>query len=671
MPSEPKRKLAAIMFTDMVGYTALMQKDEPRARELIENQRGLLTPLVKKHDGEVLQYVGDGTFCTFNSAIEAVNCAIEIQLALLTEEGINLRIGIHVGDVVVKGDEIYGDGVNVASRLEPLAEPGGICISGRVYEDVRNKPDMETIFLGEKSLKNVEGSMKVYAMKGEGLPTPQIDTSITEDIKPRSRVKSQRNNLIGGTVVVLVLMFAMWTWLGQSADTMPVKFIAVLPFDNYSGNAEDEYFSDGITEDIIAHLTNIGDLMVISRSSVMPYKGTNRNIREIAQTLGVGTILEGSVRRSAGKVRIVAQLIDTHTDKHLWAETYDRDVDETDIFSLQSDVAQKIATALKVTLTPNEKTLIETPPTENLTAYDDYLKARFFWNRRTREDTWKAVKYFNEAIKKDSTYALAYSGLADCYAVNAGQLLGISISEAEDKARSYALKALELDSSLVEPLTVLAQLRWLHEWDLEGSDSLFQKAIEINPHYVTTLRRYAYALIYMGRYEEAVERIDQARRLDPLSLVSNIDRCAILQFTRNYDDAIEQCRETLIMDPDHRFVRRRLADAYRHNGLIDEAVAEYEKLGATWYIHLTKGDIKEARRLLDQSVALEEPQRYNFPSVGLKYAALGDFDEAFKYLDKAYISKSPWLISIKAWPELDPMHSDPRFEALVKKLGFK
>ncbi|MEE9238152.1 MAG: adenylate/guanylate cyclase domain-containing protein, partial [Thermodesulfobacteriota bacterium] len=311
MPSEPKRKLAAIMFTDMVGYTALMQEDEGKARRLIQRHRDLVKPNIDRHDGEIIQYVGDGTFCRFDSAIEAVNAALEIQLVFKLEDEISLRIGIHVGDIMVEGDEVYGDGVNVASRIERLAEPGGVCISERVYDDIRNQSKLEAHLLGERVLKNVERPINIYSLILEDKKMPQS--------KSQNVVLREKGNDTGG------------------------NSIAVLPFVNMSSDPENEYFGDGLAEEIINALTKIQDLRVASRTSSFAFKERSDDIREMGEKLNVNKILEGSVQKQGKKLRITAQLINVEDGYHLWSERYDKVLEE--VFDIQDEITENIIQA--------------------------------------------------------------------------------------------------------------------------------------------------------------------------------------------------------------------------------------------------------------------------------------------------------------------------------------
>ena len=486
-------------------------------------------------------------------------------------------------------------------------------------------------------------------------------------IKPSQK---KRAYLFGGIAsLFLLVLIVLYFFFLSKPPSIERKSIAVLPFKNMVLDPENEWFSDGITEDIITQLSKISDLKVISRTSVMLYKDSKKNLREIGKELDVATILEGSVRRTDNRVRIVGQLVDARTDKHIWAETYDRDLG--DVFAIQTDVAKKIAIALRVKLSSVEVALLDKKPTTNLTAYEDYLNARFYWNKRTREDTWKAVEFFETAIAKDSNYALAYSGIADCYVVNAGGLLGVSVEEAVSKARTYALKALELDSTLVEPRTVLAQIQWLHDWDLPRADSEFKRALQLNPNYVTSLRRYAYALVAMDRGDEAIWRIKQAYQLDPLSFVTNIDMSILLYYTRRYDEAIAQSQKTLNMDPKHSSARWILAQSYRHKELMKEAVKEFEKAEDTFYARLCSGRKKDAQRVLEESILMRGTQQFDLVIIAGQYAELGETEKAFEWLEKAYDRKSPWLIYLKVSPEFDILHPDSRFKAIAKKLGLE
>jgi len=441
-PEAPKHKLAAIMFTDMVGYTALMQDDEPKARELIEYQREILKRLVSKHEGEVLQYVGDGTFCKFDSAIEAVNAAIDIQHVFEIEEEVSLRIGIHIGDVVSKGEEVYGDGVNVASRLEPLAEPGGICVSGEVYSLIKNQPGIQTTSGGTKDLKNVEDSLDIYFV---GASTAEKSNTIGKAVA--SEKSNLRKFIYAGAAALVLLLVTLWNLpFFSSGDSVleasgEIRSIAVLPLDNLTNDPQQDYFSDGMTEALIADIAKIRSLKVISRTSVMRYKGSDRlPLPEIAKELGVDAILEGSVLHAEGDVRITVQLIRASTDEHLWADSYTDKLEN--IMILQSRIARAVAKEIKLTLSPEEEMNIGVERKVNPEAYDLYLQALKVdpWVQ-SFEDEEEAIKLLQEAVVIDDNFIDAWLLLSYRLSVLHAELIGgglervIKAGEALEKAK--------------------------------------------------------------------------------------------------------------------------------------------------------------------------------------------------------------------------------------------
>jgi len=604
----PKHKLAAIMFTDMVGYTALMQDDEPKARELIEYQREILNRLVNKHDGEVLQFVGDGTFCKFGSAIEAVSAAIDIQHVFEVEDEVSLRIGIHIGDVVSKGEEVYGDGVNVASRLEPLAEPGGICVSGEVFNHIKNQPDIRTTPGGSKELKNVKDPLDIYFVSestGENIP---VKTKIPKPSPVSSKINMK---WIGVAVVVTLLViigikFDFGTLEVESKEEANSLRIAVLPFDNMSSDPENEFFTDGITEDILAQISKIKSLEVISRTSIMQYKNTTKSLREIGKELGVATILEGSVRRGGNRVRIVAQLIDTETDKHLWTDTYDRDLD--DIFAIQSDVALKIADALKATLSIEETASIKKKPTDNLDAYDFYLKGRslFYTYERTQND--EAIGMFKKALSLDSSFSLAYSGLSLGYS----QFSNSSWDNDEKwivLAENAARRAIELNDNSAEAHFALG---FVHEQRVEvvEMEREMRRVLELNPNHAHAHDSMGDILHRAkGKLEEALREYEMALTLDPL-LLPAFWNSAVVKFKQGkYNDA----EEILLKSLDIRQTQLTLLG-----------------LGQ---ISRFQGKNKQSIEFLE-SVLVENPNSINAHiHLCLTYASFGKLDEARKEAD--------------------------------------
>ena len=461
-------------------------------------------------------------------------------------------------------------------------------------------------------------------------------------------------------------------------EVVAAKSVAVLPFENMSTDPENEYFSDGITDDIIAQLSKISALKVISRTSSMQYKKTTKKITVIAQELGVGAILEGSVRKAGQRVRIVVHLVEPGSEKHLWGDTFDRQL--TDIFEVQSEVAQQITGALSLALSPEEKQRVERKATSDVDAYNLYLLGRFHANKWAEADVQKAIECFQGAIAKDPGYAVAYAGLADAY-----ELLSIGFSskppvEYLAQAKAMALKALEMDDSLAEAHTSLAYARWLGDLDWPGAERGFKRAIELKTSYVMAHEWYAEYLAALGRHDEALAEIKRAQQLDPLSVPVNRAVGWVLYFARRYDEAIEELKKTLAMNPEFLGARMVLWWVYVAKGEYEEAIAdirrEAERPGLRTvkklmlgYACATSGNREEANGILwELEPKLAAEDRLALLSA-LLFTALDIKDRAFQQLHRAYEIREPGLLFLKVAPWLDPLRSDPRYGALMEKLG--
>jgi len=461
-------------------------------------------------------------------------------------------------------------------------------------------------------------------------------------------------------------------------ELVAAKSVAVLPFENMSTDPENEYFSDGITDDIIAQLSKVSALKVISRTSSMQYKKTTKKIAAIAQELGVGAILEGSVRKAGPRVRIVAHLVDPKTEKHLWGDTFDRQL--TDIFEVQSEVAQQITGALSIALSPEEKQRVEKPATSDVDAYNLYLLGRFHANKWAEADVLKGIECFQAAIAKDPAYAVAYAGLADAY-----ELLSIGFSskppvEYLAEAKAMALKALEMDDTLAEAHTSLAYARWLGDLDWAGAEREFKRALELKTSYVMAHEWYAEFLVAQGRPDEAVAEIRRAQQLDPLAVPVNRAVGWVLYFARRYDEAIEELRKTLAMNPDFLGARLVLWWVLVAKGATQDAIADIRReierpgLGTVkklmlGYATAVAGNREEATGLLwELEPKLAGNDRLALLSA-LLFIGLDMKDRAFQQLHRAYELREPGLLFLKVAPWLDPLRSDARYGALLEKLG--
>ena len=496
---------------------------------------------------------------------------------------------------------------------------------------------------------------------------------------PTAGTKKSKNPWIIGAAVAIVVVIGIYVFYPKSAPTFVYgKSVAVLPFKNLSDSKEDEYFSDGITDDIIAQLSKINDLKVISRTSVMQYKGMNRNVRDIGKELGVATVLEGSVRRAGNQIRIVAQLIDANNEGHLWADTYDKEL--TQVFAIQSDVAQQIAAALRAKLSPSEKGRIEKKQTENTEAYQLYLKGRFYWNKRRLDYVKTATECFKQAIEKDPVYAQAYAGLASAYVLIPSY--GVPPGEWYTNAHNTAMKALEIDSTLAEAHTVLAEVAQDHYFDWGDAKKHFRRAIELDPGYPTAHQWYSNTLSYLGRFDEALSEAKRALELDPLSLVINMNVGDIYYVMRQYDKATEQYKNTLALDGTFPWAHSGLANVYVLQGRFDEAITEcemtrsfggdisYTLVGFGW-TYAKAGRKADARRVLDELLRLAKEGNNVSYGIAYLYYELGEKDKAFDWFEKSYQDREIWLASIVNDPLCDDLRADPRSIALLKKMGLR
>jgi TolB-like protein/Flp pilus assembly protein TadD len=463
----------------------------------------------------------------------------------------------------------------------------------------------------------------------------------------------------------------------HTGSAIPEKSIAVLPFDNLSRDPDNAYFCEGVQDEILTRLAKVSDLKVVSRTSTQHFKSSPDNLPQIAKQLGVMHILEGSVQKSNDQVRVNVQLINALSDAHLWADTYDRKL--TDIFAVESEIAKTIADTLQAKLSGSEQHAIAARPTENAEAHRLYLKGRFFWNKRTGNDLKKSIDYFQQAIAADPNYALAYAGVADAYVFLPGYTAGTP-RDCYPKAMAAAKKALELDDTLAEAHTTLAIAIWLYDFDFSEANREFQRAIELNPNYAIAHQQYGnITLSALGRFADAIGEGKRALELDPLSLVINADLGVNYYYARRYDDAIAQLHKTLEMDPGYYFAHVNLGQALEMKGARDAAIAEYQKaralnddpsvLGLLARVYGLSGNKAEAEKILGQLKELSKQRYVAAYSFALVYLGLGDKEEALRWLEKSYQDRAGSDIGyIRVDPLLDPLRSEPHFEALAEKI---
>jgi TolB-like protein/DNA-binding winged helix-turn-helix (wHTH) protein/Tfp pilus assembly protein PilF len=493
-------------------------------------------------------------------------------------------------------------------------------------------------------------------------------------IASKGRLWPARRVIIALAAVLSLLTLAVWLFRSRGSPPTGIRSLAVLPLENLSGDAAQNYFADGMTDELITDLAQISALRVISRTSVMVYKGARKPLPQIARELNVDAVVEGTVLRSGDQVRITAQLIEASTDKHLWSQSYEGELRDT--LALQNKVAGAIADQIRINLTPQEQAALKNAKVVSPEAYESYLKGRYFWNKRTADGLKAALAYFKQAIEEDPKYAQAYSGLADTYALLGDWEYGVlAPKEAYPKAKAAAIKALELDNTLSEAHTSLAFSSDVFDWDWESAEREFRRAIELNHGYATAHHWYAWHLSEMGRNSEAVAEMRKAENLDPLSLIISADIAEILLVAHLNDEAIEQGRKTVVMDPNFAIGHYELGQAFVQKHSYNDAIAEFHKAielsggsvpcaSNLAYAYAVSNKRNEAVKILND---LKTRSTGNASEIALMYVGLGDKDQAMKWLEKAY--EEHFNPSILLRPAFDPLRSDPHFQNLVHRIG--
>ncbi len=645
---ERQRRLAAVMITDIVGYTALTQQDEDLMLDLLEEHTTTLRGLFAAHGGREIKSTGDGFLVEFTSALAATQCAMAIQQAVTernqevdSDRRIQVRVGLHVGEIVSHGDDILGDGVNIASRIERLAPPGGIALSQQVYDQVHARIDAELVSLGKQQLKNVRIPVEVY------------------QIVPRSSTRTT-----------------------PAADASERTRIAVLPLANYSLDAADAYFADGMTEELIFRLSQIRRFRVIAHTSVMHYKDARKRIREIGEELGVGAVLEGSVRKAGERVRITAQLVDAHTEEHLWSTAYERELQ--DVFAIQRDIAHEVAEALEVRLLAGDRRQLAKESTESTEAYTLYLKGRHFWNQRTEEGLERGIEYFQEALEADPSFAPAHAGLADSFAIMTGEGL-LPADEGYRLAMEQALEALRKDPDLAEAHVSLAWLLWRHQHDPTQAEREFRQAIRSNPSYTTAHHWYATFLAAYGRFDEALREIQRALELDPLSPLINVAAGQVRYMARQLEEArahYEAALELALSDL-RWHIQLGYAGVCMTDGDFDAAQTALREVeeqtaghpGAALWVRGLRGIMAAVQGDLEQAHTVRNELAEAAPTggrewlLGLLCTALGETGQAMDWFAHAWTCHDSNIIWFKVHPALDGIRDHPRYEELLTQMG--
>jgi adenylate cyclase len=631
------RRLAAIMFTDMVGFTASTQTDEAAALKRLREQERIVRSILLLYRGREIKSTGDGFLVEFDSALRATECAIAIQRRMHERNSrssgapIELRIGVHLGDVERRKGDIFGDAVNVASRIGPCAMPGGVCISGPVFDQIQNKIPDPVEKLERTTLKGLQSAVDVYRV---ALP---------------------------------------WE-VSRPARAIPVPpRLAVLPLTNISPDPKDEYFADGLTEELIGTLSKIRELRVIARTSVGQYRGSSKTLAQIGSELGVTSVLEGSVRKAGNRLRIALQLIDVNTQEHIWANTYDRDL--IDVFAVQGEIAEKTASALRLQLLGAERESIGKQPTADLTAYHLYLKGSHIARAGEHENLEKSMHFFEEAVRADPSFAEAQARLANVLLALAGE--GLPAREAFRRARQLADKALALDPNSSEAHTARGNLALQADVDWQTAEAEFRRALSLNPSNTAAHHWYGHLLMSLKRNSEALRESTAVVELDPLADQAQNELRYAQFLTGNLDAAIASAEKARDVSPqDLRYhielglfyiEAGRMADAQKEADLSSGDVGMWHawRRAVLW---ARVGKTEEARRWLTE---MEEASRTRFTSghwVASVYAALGEKEKAFEWLGRDYEDgfRSLWLSYHLR--DFDSIRDDPRFRSMLERL---
>jgi adenylate cyclase len=640
MKDRKRRQLLVIMFTDIIGYTALMQANENVAAKSRARHREVFQQLHNTHQGEIIQYYGDGTLSIFKSAIEAVNCAIEIQRLLQQGDSVPLRVGLHLGDIVFDKTEVYGDAVNFASRIESLGTEGSILLSQKINDELKNHKTISTTSLGFFELKNIATPTEVFAISNKGIIVPSIS-----DIKNKQK---PINNTI-----------------------------AVLPFINMSDSKDNEYFSDGITEEIINALAKIKNLKVTSRTSSFFFKGKNLPITEIGQKLGVSAILEGSVRLSNDFIRITAQLIQVKDDFHFWSDTWDRKLEN--IFEIQDEVSLLIADKLREHFGHLEidESLV-TKQTENINAYGYCLKAKFHENKWNPEDVKIAISLYDKALELDPKYAEAHLGLAGCYSF-LGTTAFIPFEAAWEKTNKHTSLALELNGQSSGVHYQLSNQAFFIECDYNKSLSEMKTSIRINPNNAEAQQFMSFLYILAGDKEKSRRHLDIAVSINPLSEETQFFKAYFHYMIEEYVESLELLDQCLAVNdkniPAHSVKAICLLKLGRYDEVITyfnkvpaEVVIEGDKTGAIALAYALKRDTNNASIYLEKLIA-QSKEENGFAAdsyLFMMYAANGDNDKAFQWVTQALENKSSLLLLRYADPLVNVIKKDPRFDVFQK-----
>jgi len=672
--ASPARKLLAIMFTDIVGFTTLMGGNEDQALEILHKNREIHKRFIERHGGKWLKEMGDGILAQFSSALDSVNCALDIQKAIKEGFDYKLRIGIHLGDVTVENGDIFGDGVNIASRIQSIADPGGIYISESIHEAIRARNEIHTEFLGEIQLKNVNHLVKTYYLRGDKLPIPSIS-------KKKELLKFGQKSLFRSTIfyfatafILVVLSLTGWWIINQNAQ---IQSLAVLPVVNLSGDSSKVILLAGIHQGIRDEIAKISTLRVPSRTSTFKYQDGAKSIPEIARELNVDVVVETDLYETGDSIRMRVRLIKAFPEeRQLWSNTFQKATQN--VLSIYDDIALAIAQETNINLTSEELTLFTNAQQVNPEAYEAYLTGMGHLYKLTRQGIDKALQYFNLSLEKDPNYAPAYMGIAFVWGARMQQGF-VPYIQAVPNIERASSKAIDLDSTLIEIHYKLAIFNTWYFWKWEDAEKEFIRTLDMEPNHAEARAYYAHYLNIMQRSNEAIPQIDKALKLQPYNALLQSIYGMHLNHTRQYDKAVVVLRNTLEEDPNNVTALSTLWTIYHNKSMYEEALDVAKILYAikgenrtveVLTIGYEEGGYKLAMERVAEAFILKKDTTYVTPwQIATLYTRAEIKDKALVWLERAYEEHDANMPYISADPIFDDLRNYPRFQDLLKKMN--
>lgn len=659
------RHLASIMFTDIVGYSSLMSRDESKAMDVLHQNRNIQKTLIESHHGKWLKEIGDGVLAMFPSAYDSVKCAIAIQLKIKKEAKYKVRIGIHLGDITFENDDVFGDGVNIASRIESISNPGGILVSEAIYKTIRSREHFLVSDLGEIALKNIAFPVRIYALTGDGLPAPPLlENNAFKDAKTSKR---KRKPIYLSILIVLFLLvvYSLNQLYNQKPALTERKSLAVLPFANLSSNSDYEYLVDGLQDAVIGKLSQIDSLRVISRTSTLRYKDSQHSMPLIAEELKVNHILEASFTGNKEPFIVQVQLLKIFPlEDHIWQDQFEINLD--DVLNLPSLVADRVSNALNLRLTYSESSKKVSPE-----VYELYTRGMYSLDKGTPDDMKEGMKFLTEAVDLDPTASFAYAGLAEGFVI-----LGHSpqsVPEHFVKAKAAAKQALALEKNNAHAYAALADVYMYFDWEWENAETAFQHAIKLNPNLAEAHAHYTWLHVIYGRWDEAIAEARLTVDLDPFSTIYTSWLAWLYWWAGHNEEAIEWANKTLEMNPNFSVGYMVLGSALTETGDYNEALIALKKaaeLNRRWngqlaYLLVTMGNQDEAMELLE---AMENNPESDLLMLCWMYAALGINDKAINNLYELKDNRNRIIPWIHAAPGLKSLYNEERFHRLLQEL---